>query len=111
MVHDSDRPHLLHLITTTELMTLEPKLFLAPVWSVTPIKSGSASSTSKALKLSSIKEKKPRSLPSPLNLATIMVYDLLFSKRGLTLPKGHKVRKTLEKYQDKLVLSLFILFC
>jgi len=28
-----------------------------------------------------------------------MLHDLLFAKRGLTLPKEHKVRKKLEKYK------------
>lgn len=28
-----------------------------------------------------------------------MVHDLMFAKRGLTLPKEHKVRKKLEKYK------------
>ena len=47
-------------------------------------------------------------MPTPIALATVMVHDLLFAKRGLTLPKEHKVRKKLEKYLPKYVVSLHV---
>jgi putative methyltransferase len=91
------RPHLSHLLTTTQLLSLEPKLFVAPVWAErTPIKAGSASSATKHLTAKT--PRKARAIPTPIALATVMVHDLLFAKRGLTLPKEHKVRKKLEKY-------------
>lgn len=95
-----DRPHLTHLLTTSNLLTLEPKLFIAPVWAEPAApKAGSAAAASKALKSASKMPKKVRLIPSPEALAHVMVHDLMFAKRGLTLPKEHKVRKKLEKYK------------
>lgn len=86
-----------HLLEVSQLLTLEPKLFVAPVWAEAAApKAGSAAAATKALKAKAPKKQRP--IPSPKNLATIMVHDLLFAKRGLALPKEHKVRKKLEKY-------------
>ena len=67
------------------------------------IKSGSASSASKALKTVDNNKnkwvKKVKEAPTPENLALVMVHDLLFAKRGLSLAKEHKVRKKLEMYK------------
>ena len=35
--------------------------------------------------------------PTPLSLATILVHDFLFAKRGIALSKEHKLRKAIEK--------------
>lgn len=90
-------------MTTSQLLTLEPKLFLAPVWAepaLPKVKPGSAASATKALKSLAKQPKKQRPTPSPEALAHVMVHDLCFAKRGLTLPKEHKVRKKLEKYKE-----------
>lgn len=103
------RPHLAHLITTSKILTLEPKLFVAPpsAWDVAAIKPGSAASASKALAAADSQAKsrfkKPRAIPTPLALANVMIHDLVFAKRGLTLPKEHKIAKTLEKYKAGLL--------
>ncbi|KAK4701027.1 25S rRNA (cytosine2278-C5)-methyltransferase, partial [Phenoliferia sp. Uapishka_3] len=92
------RPHLEHLLATSDILTADPKLFVAPVWADPPApKAGSAASATKALKAKTPKKQRP--IPTPIALATVMVHDLLFAKRGLTLPKEHKVRKKLEKYK------------
>lgn len=103
----TDRPHLIHLLNATKLMTSEPTLFVPPSSTLAisnAIKSGSASSASKALKTAEPQGKnkwvkKVKEAPTPLNLAQVMVHDLLFAKRGLSLAKEHKVRKKLEKYK------------
>lgn len=93
-----DRPHLAHLITTSNILSLEPKLFVAPVWAdPAPPKAGSAAAASKALRAKVPKKQRPT--PTPLALATVMIHDLVFAKRGLTLPKEHKIRKKLEKFK------------
>lgn len=94
----ADRPHLDHLLETSQILTLDPKLFVAPVWAdPAPPKAGSAAAATKALKAKAPKKQRPT--PTPTSLATVMVHDLMFAKRGLTLPKEHKVRKKLEKYK------------
>ncbi|GAA5902207.1 rRNA (cytosine-C5-)-methyltransferase RCM1 [Sporobolomyces salmoneus] len=109
------RPHLLHLLQATKLMQQEPTLFVPPSSTLAvsnAIKSGSASSATKALK-SVDKDsngnngknkwvKKVKEAPTPENLAQVMVHDLLFAKRGLSLAKEHKLRKKLEKYKPAL---------
>lgn len=98
----ADRPHLEHLLATSDILTLDPKLFVAPVWAdPAPPKAGSAAAASKALKAKTPKKQRPT--PTPIALATVMVHDLLFAKRGLTLPKEHKMRKKLEKYKPACV--------
>lgn len=95
----ADRPHIQHLLTATKLLAQEPTLFVPPSSTAavaSALKSGSAASANKALKTP---RKHVKAAPSPLSLASVMVHDLLFAKRGLTLPKEHKVRKKLEKYQ------------
>ncbi|KAM0746281.1 S-adenosyl-L-methionine-dependent methyltransferase [Meredithblackwellia eburnea MCA 4105] len=99
------RPHLLHLLKTSDILKLEPKLFVAPVWadnsSAKPSKSKKPFSANEALK--TLKHaKKQRPIPTPENLATVMIHDLVFAKRGLTLPKEHKVRKKLEDYKPQM---------
>ncbi|GAA5943672.1 rRNA (cytosine-C5-)-methyltransferase RCM1 [Sporobolomyces koalae] len=106
------RPHLLHLLNATKLMHQEPTLFVPPSSTLAlsnALKSGSASSASKALKTASHATdgkskwvKKVKEAPTPENLAIVMVHDLLFAKRGLSLAKEHKVRKKLEKYKPAL---------
>ncbi|GAA5997571.1 rRNA (cytosine-C5-)-methyltransferase RCM1 [Rhodotorula paludigena] len=96
------RPHIQHLLTATKLLAQEPTLFVPPSSTAavaSALKSGSAASANKALKTP---RKHVKAAPSPLSLASVMVHDLLFAKRGLTLPKEHKVRKKLEKYQPAL---------
>ncbi|BGP28005.1 nucleus protein [Rhodotorula toruloides] len=96
------RPHILHLLTATKLLAQEPTLFVPPssiAAASAAIKSGVAASASKALKQP---KKYQKQAPTPLNLASVMVHDLMFAKRGLTLPKEHKVRKKLEKYKPAL---------
>ena len=98
----ADRPHLEHLLSHSQLLTKEPTLFVAPVWSEPAApKPGSAAAASKAL-LRKTPKKPTRRIPSPPALAQVMLHDLLFAKRGLTLPKEHKVRKKLEKYKEML---------
>jgi putative methyltransferase len=86
-------------------MQQEPTLFVPPSSTLAinnAIKSGSASSASKALKTVDGKNKwvkKVKEAPSPENLALVMIHDLLFAKRGLSLAKEHKLRKKLEKYK------------
>lgn len=95
----TDRPHIQHLLTATKLLAQEPTLFVPPsstAATASAIKSGVAASASKALKQP---KKYQKQAPTPLNLASVMVHDLMFAKRGLTLPKEHKVRKKLEKYK------------
>lgn len=95
----ADRPHIQHLLAATKLLASEPTLFVPPssTASVTnALKSGSAASANKALKTP---KKHVKAAPTPDSLATVMLHDLLFAKRGLTLPKEHKVRKKLEKYK------------
>ena len=99
-------------------MTSEPTLFVPPSSTLAisnALKSGSASSASKALKTASGEGqgknkwvKKVKEAPTPLNLAQVMVHDLLFAKRGLSLAKEHKVRKKLEKYKPAYVNSSFV---
>ncbi|GAA6059682.1 hypothetical protein JCM10212_000069 [Sporobolomyces blumeae] len=105
------RPHLVHLLNATKLLASEPTLFVPPSSTLAisnAIKSGSAASASKALKgvgqdkPGSKWQKQPKQAPTPVNLATVMVHDMLFAKRGLSLPKEHKVRKKLEKYKPAL---------
>ncbi|GAA5830541.1 hypothetical protein JCM3766R1_002756 [Sporobolomyces carnicolor] len=103
------RPHLLHLLQATKLLQQEPTLFVPPSSTLAisnAIKSGSASSASKALKTVDNNKnkwvKKVKEAPTPENLALVMVHDLLFAKRGLSLAKEHKVRKKLEKYKPAL---------
>ncbi|GAA6006644.1 hypothetical protein JCM11491_003129 [Sporobolomyces phaffii] len=107
------RPHLLHLLQATKLMQQEPTLFVPPSSTLAvsnALKSGSASSATKALKsvdaaASNGKSKwvkKVKEAPTPENLALVMVHDLLFAKRGLSLAKEHKLRKKLEKYKPGL---------
>ncbi|GAA5927413.1 hypothetical protein JCM3775_002539 [Rhodotorula graminis] len=96
------RPHIQHLLAATKLLAQEPTLFVPPssTASVTnALKSGSAASANKALKTP---KKHVKAAPTPDSLATVMLHDLLFAKRGLTLPKEHKVRKKLEKYKPAL---------
>ena len=108
MTMRADRPHLTHLLNTTQLLSLEPKLFVAPVWAEPAApKAGSAAAATKALNAKT--PRKARAVPTPISLATVMVHDLLFAKRGLTLPKEHKVRKKLEKYLPKYVVLLYVL--
>lgn len=100
----TDRPHIQHLLTATKLLSSEPTLFVPPSSVAalnTALKSGSAASANKALKTAAPKWQKqqPKKTPTPENLASVMVHDLLFAKRGLSLPKEHKVRKKLEKYK------------
>lgn len=76
---------------------MEPTLFVAPVWADAAPKVRSAAAVTKELNRKTAK--KPRPVPTPISLATVMLHDLLFAKRGLTLPKEHKVRKKLEKYK------------
>lgn len=91
-------------------MQQEPTLFVPPSSTLAvsnALKSGSASSATKALKsvdaaASNGKSKwvkKVKEAPTPENLALVMVHDLLFAKRGLSLAKEHKLRKKLEKYK------------
>ncbi|GAA6020708.1 hypothetical protein JCM10207_001993 [Rhodosporidiobolus poonsookiae] len=99
------RPHLQHLLTSTKLLAQEPTLFVPPssTAGVTQaVKSGSASAASKALAKAPQKKHLQRAAPSPVSLGSVMLHDLLFAKRGLTLPKEHKVRKKLEKYKPAL---------
>ncbi|GAA5954128.1 hypothetical protein JCM8115_003318 [Rhodotorula mucilaginosa] len=101
------RPHIQHLLTATKLLSSEPTLFVPPSSVAalnTALKSGSAASANKALKTAAPKWQKqqPKKTPTPENLASVMVHDLLFAKRGLSLPKEHKVRKKLEKYKPAL---------
>lgn len=87
-----------HLLDHSKLLEVEPTLFVAPVWAdAAPSKVRSAAAVSK--ELSKKKAKQPRPTPTPKALATVMLHDLMFAKRGLTLPKEHKVRKKLEKYK------------
>ncbi|TNY19063.1 hypothetical protein DMC30DRAFT_23937 [Rhodotorula diobovata] len=95
----TDRPHIQHLLASTKLLAQEPTLFVPPssTASVTnALKSGSAASANKALKTP---KKHVKAAPTPESLATVMLHDLLFAKRGLTLPKEHKMAKKLEKYR------------
>lgn len=39
--------------------------------------------------------------PSAKALALVVMHDLLFSKKGIALPKGHKVRDAVEKYSTR----------
>ncbi|GAA5977190.1 hypothetical protein JCM11641_003871 [Rhodosporidiobolus odoratus] len=98
------RPHIDHLLTATKLLAQEPTLFIPPSSTAaltSAVKSGSAAAASKALAKAPRKrqEKVP---PTPTSLASVMLHDLMFAKRGLTLPKEHKVRKKLEKYKPAL---------
>ncbi|GAA5884032.1 hypothetical protein JCM6882_002108 [Rhodosporidiobolus microsporus] len=98
------RPHLQHLLTATKLLSQEPTLFVPPSSAAgvtSAVKSGNAAAASKAL-TKVPKKKQQRAAPSPVNLASVMLHDMLFAKRGLTLPKEHKVRKKLEKYREAL---------
>ncbi|BGP20629.1 hypothetical protein JCM10213_007165 [Rhodosporidiobolus nylandii] len=98
------RPHLLHLLTSTKLLAQEPTLFVPPSSSAAltnAVKSGSASQASRALQKTPRKHLEKKT-PLPESLASVMLHDLLFAKRGLTLPKEHKVRKKLEKYKAAL---------
>lgn len=99
-----DRPHLQHLLTATKLLTHEPTLFVPPPTAAagvaTAVKSGNANAASKALMKAPKKKHWERPTPTPTSLGTVMLHDLLFAKRGLTLPKEHKVRKKLEKYKE-----------
>ncbi|GAA5876202.1 hypothetical protein JCM3774_002324 [Rhodotorula dairenensis] len=103
------RPHIQHLLAATKLLASEPTLFVPPSSVAalnTALKSGSAASANKALKTAAPKKwhhkQQPKKTPTPENLASVMVHDLLFAKRGLSLPKEHKVRKKLEKYKPAL---------
>ncbi|GAA5998974.1 hypothetical protein JCM5350_004632 [Sporobolomyces pararoseus] len=105
------KPHLLHLLQVTKLLHQEPTLFVPPSSTLAvsnALKSGSAASATKALKTvdggknNNKWVKKVKEAPSPENLALVMVHDLLFAKRGLSLAKEHKVRKKLEKYKPQL---------
>ncbi|KAM0789834.1 hypothetical protein ACM66B_006681 [Microbotryomycetes sp. NB124-2] len=120
----SYRPHLLHLIKQTKLLEHEPTLFVAPgaaTATATAVataagKVRSAAVVSKELKAKQQQQQKAnggkkwqpnnnakqRPAPTPLSLATVMVHDLMFSKRGLVLAKEHKIRKKLEKYKPAL---------
>ncbi|GAA5872977.1 hypothetical protein JCM1840_007287 [Sporobolomyces johnsonii] len=101
------RPHIQHLLAATKLLLAEPTLFVPPSSTLAvanALKSGSAAAASKALSGGHGGKwgKQPKQAPTPDNLASVMVHDLLFAKRGLTLPKEHKVRKKLEKYKPAL---------
>ncbi|GAA6048783.1 hypothetical protein JCM3770_003964 [Rhodotorula araucariae] len=96
------RPHIQHLLAATKLLAQEPTLFVPPSSTASvanALKSGSAASANKALKTP---KRHIKAAPTPDSLATVMLHDLLFAKRGLTLPKEHKVRKKLEKYKPAL---------
>ncbi|BGP43856.1 hypothetical protein JCM10450v2_008055 [Rhodotorula kratochvilovae] len=96
------RPHIQHLLSATKLLAQEPTLFVPPSSTASvanALKSGSAASANKALKTP---KRHVKAAPTPESLATVMLHDLLFAKRGLTLPKEHKVRKKLEKYKPAL---------
>lgn len=41
--------------------------------------------------------------PTSRALVLVMMHDLLFSKRGIALPKEHKVRQAVEKYATRCV--------
>ncbi|KAK4051534.1 hypothetical protein OIV83_002674 [Microbotryomycetes sp. JL201] len=111
----SYRPHLLHIIKQTKLLEHEPTLFVAPGATASattqPGKVRSAAVVSKELAAKSNTKKwqhgqnsKQRPAPTPLSLATVMVHDLMFAKRGLVLAKEHKIRKKLEKYKPAYVV-------
>lgn len=108
-----DRPHLLHLIQNTKLLETEPTLFVAPGSTAAAAqqrnKVRSAAVVAKELELKNkgknargagaAFQQRERPAPTPLSLATVMIHDLLFAKRGLVLAKEHKIRKKLEKYK------------
>ncbi|GAA5876439.1 hypothetical protein JCM8547_002126 [Rhodosporidiobolus lusitaniae] len=99
------RPHLQHLLTATKLLAQEPTLFVPPSSAQgisAAVKSGVAATANKALNKQPRKKHWEKTAPTPMSLASVMLHDLLFAKRGLTLPKEHKVRKKLEKYKPAL---------
>ncbi|KAK4056352.1 hypothetical protein OIO90_002495 [Microbotryomycetes sp. JL221] len=107
----SYRPHLLHIIKQTKLLDQEPTLFVAPGATVASnvaaskqIRSAAVVSKeiSNASKQNHHHRVNKRPAPTPLALATVMVHDLMFAKRGLVLAKEHKIRKKLEKYKPAL---------
>ncbi|SCV74776.1 BQ2448_7805 [Microbotryum intermedium] len=102
------RPHLKHLLDHSAILTKEPALFVAPVTTAAPTKGiievKSAAAASKILKKQEEYQKKRRGKqqrppPTPASLAMVMIHDMLFAKRGITLPKEHKVRKQVERYK------------
>lgn len=104
----TDRPHIQHLLTSTKLLAQEPTLFIPPSSAqgvTTAVKSGNAAAANKAL-AKTPKKHQQKQAPTPLNLASVMLHDLMFAKRGLSLPKEHKVRKKLEKYKPACVFAL-----
>lgn len=52
-------------------------------------------------------EKGKQAAPSARNLALVIVHDLLFARRGLALPKEHRVRQALERHVIRCAPSLF----
>ncbi|SGY81870.1 BQ5605_C009g05531 [Microbotryum silenes-dioicae] len=102
------RPHLKHLLDHSAILTKEPALFVAPVTTTAPTKGilevKSAAAASKMLKKqeeyqNKRRGKQQRPPPTPASLAMVMIHDMLFAKRGITLPKEHKVRKQVERYK------------
>lgn len=49
--------------------------------------------------------------PSLVSLYVVLVHDLLFARRGLQLPKEHRVKKELEKLATRFVKSYFGSLC
>lgn len=44
-------------------------------------------------------------MPSSRALAMLLVHDFLFAQKGIALPKGHKVRQAIERYESRWVIS------
>ncbi|GAA6041424.1 hypothetical protein JCM8097_005244 [Rhodosporidiobolus ruineniae] len=98
------RPHIQHLLDATKLLAQEPTLFIPPSSAQgvnAALKSGNAGAANKAL-AKTPKKHQQKQAPTPVNLASVMLHDLLFAKRGLSLAKEHKLRKKLEKYKPAL---------